>query len=358
MHQILLEDRPQTVNKLLTEKWGISLFRFAQVFAVSPIEMFLQKSSYPYTDKEMKEIKRTLKRMQNCLFRGGRRIREIINPPLKVSVKAISDDELVKEMHLQDFVKKYVHKREILTRYIEKTSLQGKRGVGLNKKSIIAVGWGNLVSQGKRRIDWKLLGDLYEWFWNRVFSYKYYAEWKPVFGLEEHLRHQYNVHRWAGGADEYVYSKLKISETEIPTFITNLFMQRFVGGEEDYFRDKLPMSEAKFQRLFLNLLTDTYLAEVDGLTLFSKNQSFADPWFLFMFIWLGKVADKIGLPNEVKKCLATTLVLDEAELPYEKTQFGDFMKIALGYYLEHKANFSELPPLIVFPDKSCFPASS
>ena len=175
MEKLHIELSPKELNGHLLQKWGISLFRFAQVFAVSPIELFLQKSSYPFADKEMKEIKRTLKRMQDCLFKGGRRIREIINPPLKMPVNEISNDELVKEMHLQDFVKEYVHKREIFTRYVEKSSLQGKRGVGLNKKSIIAVGWGNLVYQEKRRIDWKLLGYLYEWFWNKVCSYKYYA---------------------------------------------------------------------------------------------------------------------------------------------------------------------------------------
>jgi len=348
------KDSPRKAHELLMDKWGISLFKFAQVFAVSPIELFLQKSSYPFSNKEMKEVKRTLKKMQDCLFIGGRHIREIINKPLKLPVNEISNDELVKEMQLQEFVKKYVHKYEMLTRYVEKTSLHGKIGVGLNKKTIVAVGWGNLISQGKRRIDWKLLGYLYEWFWYKVFSYKYYAEWKPVFGLEEHLRHQYSVHRWAGGAGEYVCSKLKMSESEVQTFMTNLFVQRLVGGKEDYFRDKLPMSETKFQRLFLNLLIDAYLAEVDGLTLFSKNQSFADPWFLFMFIWLGKAVANISLPDEVKERLAATMLLDGAELPYENTQFGDFMKIALNYYLDHKADFSELPPLIVFPDKSCF----
>jgi hypothetical protein len=178
------KESPQKVNKLLIEKWGISLFRFAQVFAVSPIELFLQKSSYPFTDKEMKEVKRTIIKMQDCLLSGGRRIREIINPPLKLPVNAISDDELVKEMQLQEFVKNYIHKYEILTRYVERTSLHGKIGVELNKKTIIAVGWGNLVSQRRQRIDWKLLGHLYEWFWNKVWSYKYYAEWEPVFGLE------------------------------------------------------------------------------------------------------------------------------------------------------------------------------
>ena len=149
-----IELSPKEVNNRLIDKWGIGVFRFAQVFAVSPIEMFMQRSSYPFTVREIKEIRRTLKKMRDTLFRGARHIREITEKLLEAPGKEISDDELAKEMRLGGYFKKYVHKHEILTRYVEKICLQGKRGVQINRKSIIAIGWGNLVSQGKRRISY------------------------------------------------------------------------------------------------------------------------------------------------------------------------------------------------------------
>ena len=214
--------------------------------------------------------------MQRDLFKGARRLREIIYLKLELPGKDISDDELIKEMRLEEYYEKYVHKHEILARYIEKTSLQGKRGVQINKKSIIAVGWGNLVSQESRRIDWKMLGNLYYWFWHRVGSYDFYNELKPVYGIEEYLRHQYMVHRWVGGAANYVSNRLQIPISEIQTFVNTLYMQTTVGGIEDYFREKLPMAEGKFRKLFQNIMIDSYLAAAEGLTVFTKNQSFAD----------------------------------------------------------------------------------
>jgi hypothetical protein len=354
MSQIRPEDTPQRVNKLLMDKWHISLFKFAQVFAISPSELFLRRNTYPFTGDQIKEIKHTIKKMQADLLKGARHIRRITERLWEVPEEKVSDDELVKEMHLTAFTKRYIHKYEVVIRYLEKTSLQVGRGVGINKKSIIAVGWGNLVSEGNRRIDWKLLGDLYEWFWNRVCSHRYYNELKPVFGLEEHLRHQYNVHRWVGGAGEYICQKLKMSEDEILTFAANLYLQRFVGGQEDYFRDKFPMTEEKFNKLFLNFFVDTYLAGTDGLTLFTENQSLADPLFLFMYMWLGKSAGKYGLPPMAPESFPMGINFSGADDPYAETQISDYMVIAAKHFLEHKADFSELPPLILFPDKSRF----
>jgi len=345
---------PKEVNDRLINKWGISLFRFAQVFAVSPIEMFIQRSDYPFSVREIKEIKQTLKKMRDTLFKGARHIRKITEKLLEAPGKEISDDELVKEMRLGGYFNKYVHKHEILSRYVEKTSLQGKRGVQINKKSIVAVGWGNLVSQGNRRIDWKILGDLYFWFWHRVGSHDFYDELKPVYGIEEYLRHQYMVHRWVGGAANYICTRLQMSQSETLTFVNNLFMQRFVGGNEDYFREKLPMAENKFRTLFQNIFIDSYLGEVEGLTVFTKNQSFADPWFLLMHIWLGKATKKNNNSVLDKDSRAMVKAFKNAEMPYKDTQVGNYLNFALEIYFGHKVKISEMSPLIIFPDKSYF----
>jgi len=345
---------PKEINKILVEKWGISLFKFAQVFAVSPLELVLQRNDYPFTGKEIREIKHVIGKMQADLIKGGRRIRRITKIIWDVPEEKVSDDQLLKEMHLGEFIDKYIHRFEVAARYLEKVSFLGGPGAGLNTKSIIAVGWGNLVSEGHRRIDWQLLGQLYEWFWDKVCPYKKYAEWRPVDGLEEHLRHQYNSHRWAGGALDYVCERLESSEPEILVFIMNLILQRLVGGKEDYFRDRLPMSDAKFKRLFMNLIIDAYLTTVHGLTLFTKDQSLADPYFAFFYIWLAKYSDKIGVPNLIAQELPPGIKLENAEDPYSGTQIDEYRAVAIKHYLAQKADLAELPPLIIFADKTSF----
>lgn len=347
-------DSPQMVNEILADKWNVSLYKFAQVFAVSPMEMILQRNDYPFSGKEIKEIKHIIGKMQANLLKEGRRIRRITKVIWDLPEEKVSDEQLIKEMHLEEFIEKYIHRFEVATRYVEKVSFQGGRGAGLNTKSIIALGWGNLVSDGHRRIDWRLLGQLYEWFWNRVGSFKRYAELKPVDGLEEYLRHQYNAHRWAGSALDYVCEKLEASEAEILTFIMNLFLQRLVGGKEDYFRDRLPLSDAKFKCLFMNLIVDAYLTKVEGLTLFAKDQPLADPYFAFFDIWLAKNSGKIGLPNLLEQDLPIGFRIGEAEDPYVNTQIDEYRALAFKLYLEQKSDITELPPLIVFPDKTIF----
>jgi len=353
--EIRSADTAARVNEYLVGKWGISLFKFAQVFAVSPLDLILQKNSYPFSGRELREIKHLIRKMQADLLEEGRQIRRITRILWDIPEEQLSDKELLKEMHLGEFIDKYIHRFEVMARYLEKTSLQGRRGVGINKKSIIAVGWGYLVSQEHRRIDWKLLGELYEWFWNRVCRFKYYADLRPVPGLEEYLRHQYNVHRWAGGAFEYIGTNLKISkEEEVLPFLTNLYVQRTVGGKEDYFNDKLPMSEAKLKKLFLNLNIESSLARTDGLTLFSENQSLADSCFLFFYIWLGKLARTPNTPPLAPDGLSVGIQLEGADDPFANTRIGEFMGIALKYFMDRGINLSELPPLIIFPDKTCF----
>jgi hypothetical protein len=355
MVRIRPSDTPQQVHCLLLEKWGISLFKFAQVFAVSPLDLILQKNSYPFSGKEIREIKRLTNKMRADLLKSGRQMRRMTKILWDVPEEGLSDKELIKEMHLEEFIDKYIHRFEVAIRYLERTSFQGGRGVGINKKSIIAVGWGYLVSQERRRIDWKLLSELYEWFWYRVCRHKYYGDLRPVPGLEEYLRHQYNVHRWAGGAFDYLCANLKISkEEEVLPFLTNLYVQRTVGGKEEYFKDKLPMSEAKLKKLFLNLNIESSLARTDGLTLFSEDQSLADSCFLFFFIWLAKSAGTPNMPLLTPDSLSVGIHLEGADDPFANTQIGDYMGIALKYFLDHGINLSELPPLIIFPDKACF----
>jgi hypothetical protein len=351
------EDTPQKVNNLLVARWGISLFKFAQVFAVSPVELFLQKTDYPFNYQEIKAIKHNLYKMRDDLLKRGRFILKITQRLKESPFKEMSDDELIKHMRLERFFKEYIHRHEIAMRYAEKICLQGKRGGGINKKSIIAVGWGNLVSEKSRRIDWEMLGDLYDWFWERVAPYKFYNKLKPSYGIVEDLRLQYNRHRWAGGAGNFLFDKLKIKKSEVTEFSSNFLFNQFIGGKENYLMDMLPITWDKFPKFFMNIIIDFSLTLFDGLALFSKDQSFADQGFLFLYIWQQKMAAKSIGPDLNKKSPSEVEIFKGAEIPYGASEIGDYFNYAIKLFLDHKVDLGNPPPLIIFPDKSYFSTS-
>ena len=70
--------------------------------------------------------------MRADLLKGrSARYGEITEVLWEVPEEKVSDDELVKEMHLAEFIERYIHKYEVVVRYLEKTSLQGRaRGLG------------------------------------------------------------------------------------------------------------------------------------------------------------------------------------------------------------------------------------
>ena len=163
--------------------------------------------------KKLSAIKRNLKAMQDDLIYRGRLILGITNKLWESPRKSMSDEDLIKHMRLERFFKEYIHNHEEAISYASKMSLQGKRGGGINHKSIIAVGWGNLISGKSRRMDWQMLGDLYYWFWGKVCDYSFYNKLKPSEGIEEYLRHQYIRYRWTRGE---VLEKAGLKNTSSP----------------------------------------------------------------------------------------------------------------------------------------------
>lgn len=352
MRLIRSEDAPQKVNTLLVDKWGIGLFRFAQVFAVSPVDQFLMRTNYPFSHQEIKAIKRNLKKMGDDLLKRGRLILKITERLKQTPVKETSDEELIKHMRLERFFKEYIRRHRIALRYLEKVSLQGKRGSGINKRTIIALGWGNLISESSHRIDWKTLGNLYDWLWERVAPYEFYKELKAPSGLEEDLRHQYNRYRWPGGTINFLVEKLKIPENQVFEFILNFILHQFFGGKEIYFKGKITADE--FPKLFLNFLIDAFLGSREGLTLFSKNQSLADPMFLFLYFRLQKMVGEDLFPNLKGKNPPGVIFSKDADWPYKASEIDEYFNVAINLFLDHKVELGNPPPLIIFPDKSSF----
>jgi hypothetical protein len=355
--KIFLGDAPKDVNDLLLNKWGISLFRFAQVFAVSPVDQFLMRTDYPFSRQEIKAIRRNLKKMGDDLLERGRFVLRMTQRLGESPIKELSDDQLIKHMGLGEFFNDYIRRHRVALRYCEKVSLQGKRGSSINKKTIIAIGWGNLVSEEDRRINWKLLAQLYDWLWAQVASHKFYNELRPPDSLEEYLRKQYDRYRWAGGVADFIYKKLKVKKTEAFAFFTNFILHQFFGGKEDYLKGKLPISPDQFPKLFQNVIIYAYLAAHEGLTLLSKDQSLADPDFLWLYFRLIRLADENFSFNIGEEILSELGLSKDAPWPFKSSEIGEYIDLAIKIFLDNKVDLRSPRPLIIFPNKSHFPTS-
>ena len=354
--KISTSDSPRVVNNVLREEWGIGLFRFAQVFAVSPADQIILRNDYPFSSRELEVIKRDLAIMQNTLIKRGRSIADITNRLSDQQNKAMSDEELIKHMRLERFFGEYVRNHEKAISYSSKMSLQGKRGGGINQKSIIAVGWGNLISGKSKRMDWAMLGDLYYWLWARVASYRHYIKLKPSEGIEEYLRHQYIRHKWTGG-QPLEHAGLKNFRDVIRT-IGVVVSHQFIGGREEFLEKKLALSSSEFPKFFMNLFIDYYLAGSEGLTLFAKDQALADPGYKFLDLQQGKkVGNKLFFRSLEWMFPRGEEYPQIAELPFKGTEISEYLSYAVRLYIEHGIKLRHPRPLIIFPDRSFFSSS-
>ena len=354
MPRIKPGDSPQAVNKALLNTWNTSLFTFAQVFAICPTDLYLQKRYEPFNFREIKEIRTALEKMRKDVLKGARKIESLMNKSKSFSAEDLTEDELVKDKAIKDFFDKYILVRQLVTFFFEKICQLGRRGVGLNKKSIIALGWGNLASKGGRRIDWQMLGDLYFWFWERIKVFEHYREWSPVDGIEDYLKIQFHRHKFKGSLEDYIVDNMPIAEPghekEGWQFILRLLMYKWADG-------KVP--EREIPGLILNIITGWFLAGNEGLTIFSPSGSFTDPFFNYMNLWLDNdTAQKeiSRVSSEWLRLMGTAYPTDK-ELPGAGPEVVSYFGYASELYLANESDSGRIAPMIIFPDRSYFMAA-
>lgn len=343
MSKIFLKQSPKEVNDLLLNKWGISLFKFAQVFAVSPMDSFLQKNR-AITFREIKELKETLKNMRKDILKKTRHIDTVL------SGESITDSDLKKDKVISNFLFGYIRMREFSIALLEIFGEVGKRGTGLNKKSIIALGWGNLIFRAGRPIDWQELGRLYFWLWEKIKDYDAYREWTPTDGIEDYLKVQYHRYRFVGSVEDYAIDHSLIPESldkdeDLVSWLKLILMNSTNG--------KIP--DREITRVVRNITTDWLLADSEGLTIFSPSGSFADQAFVYIYSLLRDKVNKKLLPPPFKLSpLFEGLSEDLKALPRGETEIDDYFLYAANIYLDKKADLKKLPPMIIFPDRTYF----
>jgi hypothetical protein len=198
-----------------------------------------------------------------------------------------------------------------------------------------------------------MLGDLYYWFWGKVSEFKFYNKLKPSEGIEEYLRHQYTRYRWTRG-DVLGKAGLKNLRAAFG-LVSVLLSHQFVGGQEEFIWTKLSLSESEFPKFFMNFFIDYFLAGREGLTIFSRDQAIADPGYKFLDVRLQKPVGSKSVMLFLKWLSPRGIGnMKDQELPYKSSEIREFLSYAADIYVEHGISLKRPVPLIIFPDRSFF----
>jgi hypothetical protein len=339
---------PKEVNNQLVDIFGIGLFRFAQIFAIRPADTFIQKQECPFTSKEISKIKSALRKTWKSLLKNAEQIETLFSNIRETPVNVSHENELLNDKAFRDFYIRYLAPRAALVTHFEKRGQLTEKGTGLNKKTIIAVGWANLVSHKCRKIDWHVLGDLYFWFWEKIRQYEFYGEWEPTAGIEDYLKTQFHRYRIVGGIENYIADNPQIPDIlagpSSHQFWRRLLLYRWAEGQ---------IPEAEILRFILNFSTDRLLAAGEGITIFAPSESFADSMFTYLSLLLKKERN-VRLSGLVDSPYLNSLLSGADSLLTEGTEVRDYLLYAIDIMIDKKVDLGNLPPTIVFPGPSCF----
>jgi hypothetical protein len=276
------------VDELLKTTWHLDLFRFAQILATCAGDWLQRPEMLNLTKAKLKRQKKLLLALKKYIFK---RLKEIDSFTFFVD-KNLSEEELIKEYELTAFFKHYFNPLMARLDAMEKAHKPGQ-GAHIVKRSILAASWGSLIYQHGQKMNWALLADLYEWFWERLCTIPYYRSIKPPDDLVNYLAVQYHRHR---KDPDSVYC--------VETY-----------GHRDF------------------------------LTIFASKGSFVDRNFVY--------TDDIltSMPGVKKIPLSMPW---EHGLTFEGNDLADYLLFSASLYLKRKIKNIHQYPLIVFPDKSWY----
>jgi hypothetical protein len=291
---------PQKVNDLLLKKGGISLFKFAQLFAACAADWHTLPPKYRRTKGKILKRKRSLVALKTSIIKRISDYEEAETFPSWVD-RNMSEAEIIKRCWLDPFFNNYFNPRMETTIELEKRYKPQRGRPPINRKSLLAATWGRLKYQCGHKIEWKLIADLYEWFWERLKDYDYYENMKSTEDPVNYFPVQFHRHK-------------------------NRDMSIYYGRYAKY----------------------------DDISVFANNGSSVDYRFSYMFFILYNALDKKLRPpisyNDYRE-------LAKHEYPpydHSETEMDHYYHKVLEHYLEMGVKTEHMPPLIMFPDKSFF----
>lgn len=290
MLSIASDDNPELANRILLDTWGISIFRFAQVLATCVGDWLQLPEQFNITKDKLLRKRRLLLALGKHIIKQVKEIESITS----IGDQSHMEDEFFKAYMLEDFFKGYLNPR--LARTIERENCyKPHQGAHITKKSILAASWGSLVYRDGQRMNWSLLADVYEWFWERLDSCPYYASIKPPDDLVNYLTVQYHRHKKEADSVHCVKSY----------------------GQKDF------------------------------LTIFASKRAFVDRAYAYV--------DSILESMHGKRKMPINLPWDH-EVAFAGSDLADYFHFALCLYRKYGKRPVRRSPLIIFPDRSWFSA--
>jgi len=282
------------------KKGGISLFKFAQLFAACAADWHTLPPKYRRTKGKILKRKRSLVALKTSIIKRISDYEEAETFPSWVD-RNMSEAEIIKRCWLDPFFNNYFNPRMETTIELEKRYKPQRGRPPINRKSLLAATWGRLKYQCGHKIEWKLIADLYEWFWERLKDYDYYENMKSTEDPVNYFPVQFHRHK-------------------------NRDMSIYYGRYAKY----------------------------DDISVFANNGSSVDYRFSYMFFILYNALDKKLRPpisyNDYRE-------LAKHEYPpydHSETEMDHYYHKVLEHYLEMGVKTEHMPPLIMFPDKSFF----
>jgi hypothetical protein len=162
---------PREVNELLLDKWNISLFKFARVFAHGAGDWASDIEKCTITRQKALSVSKPLSALRKHILKTMIDIQKSVFFGLDMYK---SEDEIIDACELRPFFD-YLSSIDRGPEY----KFAGKRGARLKKRNYIAASWGILIEKNGGGIDWSLLADLYDWFWMKLKDFSYYKPLAP-----------------------------------------------------------------------------------------------------------------------------------------------------------------------------------
>ncbi len=170
MYEHILDFSLDEMNSFLQEKFEIGLHLFTVYLGLAigdlgpPDAATLKKHS-----DALIELEKSIIEVFSECYKEGFRYKDLKN--LKAEI-----EELYELKPLFDLIDDLVKDKEL--RYqIKKMGTQ--KGAETKARNIIATVWGLLISQQNKKVDWTIIADLLDWFWERLKPYEHYQELKP-----------------------------------------------------------------------------------------------------------------------------------------------------------------------------------
>jgi len=290
-----IEFTPEKLDEYLLKTYRVRLC----VFAISLArclrfgELYFPKQDYLDLRKKIHNLKKKANTLE-------KEIRKIFGYNPQILSKNLYNHEDNLDLYLAD---------------IEVRHLDKKRGASIKTRNEIALIWASYFQEVCGKINWDLLANLFDWFWERLKDYKCYIELDPgPFGSDpEYLKNQYYKHKKAG-------SKIILDKD-----FRDSVMGRF-QWDTQYFNKHIKTDNARSQ---LGLRRINY---------FSSERFYNLSSALFLEYLSYKIENKPGkYEREIPIWSRSAL-----ESLYENL----FSKLLI----EHDSDVGILLPLVIFPD--------